>query len=84
MITSAFQDISNIEASLWGAADQLHAFDTEALRSASGDVFVQSSHFIEHEGRDTMSRVTFYGQERAGTTIRLARMNLAVLSSSPA
>ena len=76
MITSAFQDISNIEASVWGAADQ--------LRSASGDVFVQSSHFIEHEGRDTMSLVTFYGQEKTGTTIRLARMNLAVLSSSPA
>jgi type I restriction enzyme M protein len=44
----------------------------------SGGMFVQSSHFIEHEGLDTMKRVTFYGQEKTGTTIRLAKMNLAV------
>ena len=48
------------------------------LACGSGGMFVQSSHFIEHEGRDTMSRVTFYGQEKTGTTIRLAKMNLAV------
>jgi type I restriction enzyme M protein len=41
-------------------------------------MFVQSSHFIEHEGLDTMQRVTFYGQEKTATTIRLAKMNLAV------
>jgi type I restriction enzyme M protein len=41
-------------------------------------MFVQSSHFIEHEGLDTMKRVTFYGQEKTATTIRLAKMNLAV------
>ena len=112
--------------------DLLRAFDSEALRSASGDIFgriyeyflmkfamqgaqdngefftppslvqtivnviepdhgiildpacgsagmfVQSSHFIEQEGLDTMKRVTFYGQEKTGTTIRLAKMNLAV------
>ena len=112
--------------------DLLRAFDTEALRSASGDVFgriyeyflmkfamqgaqdngefftppslvqlivnfiepdhgvvadlacgsagmfVQSSHFIEQEGQDTMKRVTFYGQEKTPSTIRLAKMNLAV------
>lgn len=44
----------------------------------SGGMFVQSSHFIEHRGQDTAHRVTFYGQEKTGTTIRLAKMNLAV------
>lgn len=44
----------------------------------SGGMFVQSSHFIEHEGFETMKRVTFYGQEKTATTIRLAKMNLAV------
>ncbi len=41
-------------------------------------MFVQTSHFIEHEGQDTTKRVTFYGQEKTPTTIRLAKMNLAV------
>ncbi|TCT22104.1 type I restriction-modification system subunit M [Thiobaca trueperi] len=44
----------------------------------SGGMFVQSSHFIEDQGQDTSHRVTFYGQEKTGTTIRLAKMNLAV------
>ena len=44
----------------------------------SGGMFVQSSHFIEDEGLETMKRVTFYGQEKTATTIRLAKMNLAV------
>ncbi len=44
----------------------------------SGGMFVQSSHFIERLGKDTAHRVTFYGQEKTGTTIRLAKMNLAV------
>ncbi|MDA8254887.1 MAG: N-6 DNA methylase [Betaproteobacteria bacterium] len=44
----------------------------------SAGMFVQSSHFIEHEGLDTMKRVSFYGQEKTATTIRLAKMNLAV------
>ena len=48
------------------------------LACGSAGMFVQSSHFIEHEGLDTMKRVTFYGQEKTGTTIRLAKMNLAV------
>ena len=48
------------------------------LACGSGGMFVQSSYFIEHEGRDTMQRVTFYGQEKTATTIRLAKMNLAV------
>jgi type I restriction enzyme M protein len=44
----------------------------------SGGMFVQSSHFIEQQGADPSHRVTFFGQEKTGTTIRLARMNLAV------
>ena len=48
------------------------------LACGSAGMFVQSSHFIEHEGLDTMKRVTFYGQEKTATTIRLAKMNLAV------
>ena len=44
----------------------------------SGGMFVQSSHFIEHEGGDTAKKVVFYGQEKNPLTIRLAKMNLAV------
>ena len=46
--------------------------------AGSGGMFVQSSHFIEHEGQDTMRRVVFYGQEKNRDTIRIAKMNLAV------
>jgi type I restriction enzyme M protein len=48
------------------------------LACGSGGMFVQSSHFIEQSGQETMKRVTFYGQEKTPTTIRLAKMNLAV------
>jgi type I restriction enzyme M protein len=44
----------------------------------SGGMFVQSSHFIERRGKDTAHEATFYGQEKTATTIRLAKMNLAV------
>ena len=44
----------------------------------SGGMFVQSSHFIERLGADTAHRVTFFGQEKITTTIRLSKMNLAV------
>jgi len=44
----------------------------------SGGMFVQSSHFMEDHGLDTAKRVVFYGQEKTATTIRLAKMNLAV------
>jgi len=44
----------------------------------SGGMFVQSSHFIERLGADTAHRVTFFGHEKTATTIRLAKMNLAV------
>ena len=44
----------------------------------SGGMFVQSSHFIEDEGKDTMKRVTFYGHEKNETTAKLAQINLVV------
>ena len=44
----------------------------------SGGMFVQSSHFIEHDGGDTAKKAVFYGQEKNPTTIRIAKMNLAV------
>ena len=44
----------------------------------SGGMFVQSSHFIEDAGEDTMKRVTFYGHEKNETTGKLAQINLAV------
>ena len=44
----------------------------------SGGMFVQSSHFIERNGEDTMKRVTFYGHEKNETTAKLAQINLAV------
>jgi type I restriction enzyme M protein len=46
--------------------------------AGSGGMFVQSSHFIEHEGGDTAKKVVFYGQEKNRDTIRIAQMNLAV------
>jgi type I restriction enzyme M protein len=48
------------------------------LACGSGGMFVQSSHFIEAHGHDTMRLLTFYGQEKTATTIKLAKMNLAV------
>lgn len=44
----------------------------------SGGMFVQTSHFLEEAGRKAYEAVTFYGQEKTSTTIRLAKMNLAV------
>ena len=44
----------------------------------SGGMFVQSSHFVEDAGEDTMKRVTFYGHEKNETTAKLAQINLAV------
>src|SRR5438132_382876 len=46
--------------------------------SGSGGMFVQSSHFIEHEGGDTAKKVVSYRQEKNRDTIRIAKMNLAV------
>ncbi len=44
----------------------------------SGGMFVQSAHFIEQMHANPNERVTFYGMEKNPTTIRLAKMNLAV------
>ena len=44
----------------------------------SGCMFVQIAHFIESLHRDPTKSVTFYGMEKNPTTIRLAKMNLAV------
>ncbi|MBK5912650.1 DNA methyltransferase [Rhodothalassium salexigens] len=44
----------------------------------SGGMFVQSAHFIEKMKANPSDRVTFYGMEKNPTTIRLAKMNLAV------
>jgi len=44
----------------------------------SAGMFVQSSHFVEAMGHDAAHNLTFYGQEKTATTIRLAKMNLAV------
>ncbi|MEZ4678193.1 MAG: N-6 DNA methylase [Caldilineaceae bacterium] len=46
--------------------------------NGSGGMFVQSSHFIEEQGKVTNETLTFFGQEKSPTTIRLAKMNLAV------
>ena len=46
--------------------------------AGSGGMFVQSGHFIENQGEDTMKRVTFYGHEKNETTAKLAQINLAV------
>lgn len=44
----------------------------------TGGMFVQSSHFIEDAGQETMKRVTFYGHEKNETTAKMAQINLAV------
>jgi len=44
----------------------------------SGGMFVQSAHFVERMHANPTERLTFYGMEKNATTIRLAKMNLAV------
>ena len=44
----------------------------------SGGMFVQSAHFIEQMHKSPQDVATFYGAEKNPTTIRLAKMNLAV------
>lgn len=44
----------------------------------SGGMFVQSAHFVEHLHKNPQHELTFYGLEKNPTTIRLAKMNLAV------
>jgi type I restriction enzyme M protein len=44
----------------------------------SGGMFVQSARFVEQLHANPAERLTFYGLEKNPTTIRLAKMNLAV------
>ncbi len=44
----------------------------------SGGMFVQSAHFVERLHASPSEKLTFYGLEKNATTIRLAKMNLAV------
>ena len=44
----------------------------------SGGMFVQSARTVEERGESPTERLTFYGLEKNATTIRLAKMNLAV------
>jgi type I restriction enzyme M protein len=44
----------------------------------SGGMFVQSAHFVERLKKNPGRLLTFYGMEKNPTTIRLAKMNLAV------
>lgn len=44
----------------------------------SGGMFVQSAHFVERMKKSPSRLLTFYGMEKNPTTIRLAKMNLAV------
>lgn len=45
----------------------------------SAGMFVQTAHFIEEELQtDASQKVTFYGQEKADTNTKLAKMNMAV------
>ena len=44
----------------------------------SGGMFVQSARFVERHHENPVDRLTFFGLEKNATTIRLAKMNLAV------
>jgi type I restriction enzyme M protein len=44
----------------------------------SGGMFVQSAHFVERMHQHPAEKLTFRGIEKNATTIRLAKMNLAV------
>ncbi|MEA3396391.1 MAG: N-6 DNA methylase [Chloroflexota bacterium] len=44
----------------------------------SGGMFVQSAHIVAEHGQNPTDRLTFRGLEKNATTIRLAKMNLAV------
>ncbi|MDI6807439.1 MAG: N-6 DNA methylase [Candidatus Eisenbacteria bacterium] len=46
--------------------------------NGSGGMFVQTSHFLETREKEVQKMVTFYGQEKNETTIRIAKMNLTV------
>jgi type I restriction-modification system DNA methylase subunit len=60
-----------------------HVLDPERGRvldpaCGSGGMFVQSARIVEEHGGSPTEKLTFYGLEKNATTIRLAKMNLAV------
>ena len=48
------------------------------LACGSGGMFVQSARVVERRHENPTEKLTFYGLEKNATTIRLAKMNLAV------
>ena len=44
----------------------------------SGGMFVQSARVVERQSENPTEKLTFFGMEKNATTIRLAKMNLAV------
>ena len=44
----------------------------------SGGMFVQSARVVERQNENPTEKLTFFGMEKNATTIRLAKMNLAV------
>ena len=44
----------------------------------SGGMFVQSSNFINQHQKSSTDKISIYGQEKEKTTVKLAKMNLAV------
>ncbi len=44
----------------------------------SGGMFVQSARVVERQNQNPTEKLTFFGMEKNATTIRLAKMNLAV------
>jgi len=44
----------------------------------SGGMFVQAGHFVERAGRTPQEAITFYGQEKSTTNLRIGLMNMAV------
>ena len=44
----------------------------------SGGMFVQAAHFLERAGRTPQEAITFYGQEKSTTNLRIGLMNMAV------
>ncbi len=44
----------------------------------SGGMFVHSAHFVERHKHSPGDELSIFGQEKAGETVRLAKMNLAI------
>jgi type I restriction enzyme M protein len=60
--------------------DILEPFEGRVFDPAcgSGGMFVQSAHFVERNNSKAADKLSVYGQEKTGETVRLAKMNLAV------